>query len=68
MQCKANTFIMDIVKIFISFVLVIVFYLMFGHESVKKLNHKGMTILHFEDDNPNLKSPGNVKELYGNIF
>ena len=65
MQCKANTFIMDIVKIFISFVLVIVFYLMFGHESVKKLNHKGMTISHFEDDNPNLKSPGNVKALYG---
>ena len=58
---------MDFGKIIVSFVLVIIFFLLFGHESMKKLNHKGMTISHFEDDNQNIKSPGNVKEVHGNI-
>ena len=59
---------MDFGKIIVSFVLVIIFFLLFGHESMKKLTHKGMTISHFEDDNQNIKSPGIVKELHRNIF
>ena len=51
---------MDIGKIFISFVLVVLFYLLFGHESFSKLKKRGMTISHSESEPQNIKSPGNV--------
>ena len=50
---------MDFGKIFISLVLLILFYLLFGHESISKLRKNGMTISHSEIEPQNIKSPGN---------
>ena len=51
---------MDLGKLFISIILVVLFYLLFGHESISKLREKGMTISHSENKPQNIKSPGNV--------
>ena len=51
---------MDLGKLFISMVLVVLFYLLFGHESISKLKKRGMTISHTESQPKNIKSPGNV--------
>ena len=59
-QTVSNDFRMDVWKILISFLLVIVFYFMFGQESITKLKQKGRTISHYEADYQNIKSPGKV--------
>ena len=51
---------MDFGKLFISIALVVLFYLLFGHESISKLRENGMTISHSENKPQNVKSPGNV--------
>ena len=50
---------MDFGKLLISIVLVVLFYLLFGHESISKLRKNGMTISHSEIEPQNIKSPGN---------
>ena len=54
---------MDFFKIFISCLLVIVFYFMFGKESITKLKQKGRTVSHYEADDKNIKSPGKVNRF-----
>ena len=54
---------MDYAKIFISFVLVMVFYLLFGHESIEKLMQDEMAISYSEREPKIIKAPGMIKNL-----
>ena len=49
---------MDYAKIFVSFVLVMVFYLLFGHESIEKLMQDEMAISHSDNEPKIIKAPG----------
>ena len=49
---------MDYAKIFISFVLVMLFYYLFGHESIEKLMQDEMAISHSDNEPKLIKAPG----------
>ena len=49
---------MDYAKIFISSVLVIVFYFLFGHKSIAKLMKDEMALSHTENKPKTIKAPG----------
>ena len=49
---------MDYIKIFISIILVLVFYILFGQKSIEKLRKGGISISKNEEEPPNIKEPG----------
>ena len=49
---------MDYAKIFISSFLVIVFYILFGRESIEKLMQDEMALSHTETEPKIIKAPG----------
>ena len=49
---------MDYAKIIISLILVIIFYLLFGRESIAKLKKGGISISRREEQPQNIKEPG----------
>ena len=49
---------MDYIKIFLSIFLILVFYILFGQESVAKLRKGGISISRNEEDPQNFKEPG----------
>ena len=54
---------MDSGKIFISSILVIVFFFLFGYESIERLLKKEMTIAHSDEEPQEIKAPGMLKKL-----
>ena len=50
---------MDYMKIFLSILLVLAFYIMFGQESIEKVKKGGISISRTEEEPQNLKEPGN---------
>ena len=56
---------MDFGKLFLSSVLVIVYYLLFGHESIDKLLQEEMTISHSDEEPQKIKAPGNARKMFG---
>ncbi len=50
---------MDYAKIIISLILVIIFYLLFGRESIAKLKKGDISITRREEEPQNIKEPGN---------
>ena len=62
---------MDYEKIFISSVLLIIFYFLFGHESIGKLMQDEMAISHTEHEPKIIKAPGCYKKKFSqckNLF
>ena len=56
---------MDFGKILISSILVIVYFYLFGYESIERLLKKEMTIAHSEEEPQEIKAPGmSNKGLY----
>ena len=53
---------MDYMKIFLSILLVLAFYILFGQESIEKLSAGGISISRTEKEVQNFKEPG--KKLY----
>ena len=49
---------MDLGKIFISSILVIAFYFLFGRESIDRLLQKEMTIAHSDYEPQEIRAPG----------
>ena len=49
---------MDYAKIIISLILVIIFYFLFGQESIAKLKKGGISISRREEQPQNIKEPG----------
>ena len=49
---------MDYIKMLISFILVVVFYILFGQESIAKLKKGGISISRNEEEPPRIKEPG----------
>ena len=47
-------------RIFISSILVIVYFILFGIESIKRLLKKEMTIAHSEEEPQEIKAPGMI--------
>ena len=54
---------MELGKLFLSSVLVIVYYFLFGRESIDKLLQEEMTISHSDEEPNKIEAPGNVREL-----
>ena len=57
-----NSCTMDYMKIFLSILLVLAFYILFGQESIEKLSAGGISISRTEKEVQNFKEPG--KKLY----
>ena len=51
---------MDYAKIIISLILVLIFYLLFGRESIAKLRKGGISISKHEEEPQNIIEPGMV--------
>ena len=51
---------MDYMKIFLSILLVLAFYIMFGQESIEKLKKGGISISRTEEEPQNFKEPGKL--------
>ena len=49
---------MDFGKIFLSSILVIVYFLLFGRESIERLLEREMTIAHSDSEPKKIKAPG----------
>ena len=49
------------IKIFISFVLVIIYFILFGLDSLKRLGAGDITITRNEEYSENITSPGNYE-------
>ena len=50
---------MDYAKIIISLILVLIFYFLFGRQSIAKLRKGGISISRREEEPQNIKEPGN---------
>ena len=59
---------MDYVKIIISLILVVIFYLLFGRESIAKLKKGGISISRREEQPQNIKEPGNQHFCKSNML
>ena len=49
---------MDFGKIFLSFMLLIIYFLLFGRESIERLLEREMTIAHSDSEPKKIKAPG----------
>ena len=49
---------MDYIKILISILLLLVFYILFGQQSIEKLRKGGISISRTEEEPQNFKEPG----------
>ena len=49
---------MDFIKLFLSSVLVVVYFVLFGYESIKRLMQEEMTISHSDKEPKKIKAPG----------
>ena len=58
---------MDYAKILISFVIVMVFYYLFGHESIEKLMQDEMAISHSDNEPKLKKAPGCMLNFCHNV-
>ena len=56
---------MDYIKIAISIILVVVFYILFGQESIAKLKKGGISISRNEEEPPRIKEPGYTCQILG---
>ena len=54
-----NSCTMDYIKILISILLLLVFYILFGQQSIEKLRKGGISISRNEEERQNFKQPGN---------
>ena len=54
-----NLHTMDYVKVIISLILVLVFYFLFGQESLARLKKGGISISRHEEEPKHIKEPGN---------
>ena len=50
-------------KIFISLILVLVYFFLFGRESVERLLQREMTIAHSDEEPRKIRAPGMEKKL-----
>ena len=55
LSCSSS---MDYIKIAISIILVVVFYILFGQESIAKLKKGGISISRNEEEPQRIKEPG----------
>ena len=54
---------MDFGKIFISSILVIVYFFLFGRKSIERLLEREMTIAHSDKEPQKIKAPGKEERL-----
>ena len=58
---------MDYAKIIISLILVLIFYLLFGRESIAKLKKGGISISRREEQPQKIKEPG-IINTFVNVY
>ena len=58
--CSLELCTMDYMKIFLSILLVLAFYILFGQESIEKLSAGGISISRTEKEAQNFKEPGKM--------
>ena len=56
-----NSCTMDHMKIFLSILLLIAFYILFGQESIEKLRKGGISISRTEEETQKFKEPGKFR-------